>query len=112
VVKPGGVVVTVGGVPDAKFGKAWGLNPVLVLGLRFMMRKVTRLARKVDAHFEYHFVEARGEQLGAIAALLEQGEIKPVLDRTFPFAETRAAIAHVESGRAVGKVVLVADSAR
>ena len=111
VVKPGGVVVTVGGVPDAKFGKAWGLNPVLVLALRFMMRKVARLAREKKAHFEYVFAKADGEQLGAIAALLASGAIKPVLDRTFPFAETKAAIAHVEGGHAAGKVVVVRDPA-
>jgi NADPH:quinone reductase-like Zn-dependent oxidoreductase len=107
VVKPGGVVVTIGGVPDAKFGKAWGLHPVLVLGLRFMMRKVTRLARAKGARFEYLFMKADGEQLGAIGALLDEGTIEPILDRTFPFAETREAIAHVERGRAVGKVVVV-----
>ena len=28
VVKPGGTVVTVGGTPDAKFARAWGVNPV------------------------------------------------------------------------------------
>jgi len=111
VLKPGGVVVTVGGTPDAKFGKAWGLNPVLVLVLvlRFMMRKVTRLAREKNAHFEYLFVKPDGEQLGAIAALLAKGTIKPVLDRTFPFAKTKEAVAYVESGRAIGKVAVVRD---
>lgn len=109
VVKPGGVVVTVGGSPDAKFAKAWGLNPLLVLLLRFMMRKVTRLARQKEAEFEYLFMRPDGEQLGRIASLLDQGTIKPVLDRTFPFAETKAAVAYVEAGRAVGKVVIVRD---
>jgi alcohol dehydrogenase len=108
-IKPGGVVVTVGGSPDAKFGKAWGLNPVLVLVLRFMMRKVTSLAAEKNAHFEYLFMRPDGAQLGTIAALLEKGAIKPVLDRTFPFAETKEAVAYVERGRSVGKVVIVRD---
>ena len=38
---------------------------------------------------------------------LESGVIRPVLDRTFPFAETKEALAYVEAGRAVGKVVVV-----
>jgi NADPH:quinone reductase-like Zn-dependent oxidoreductase len=38
--------------------------------------------------------------------------IKPVLDKTYPLEAAAEAIAHVESGRAVGKVVIrVADQA-
>jgi NADPH:quinone reductase-like Zn-dependent oxidoreductase len=107
VVSRGGVVVTIGGKPDAKFGKAWGMNPLLVLALRVLMRKVGRLAREKEAHFEYLFMRPDGEELRRIAALLEAGTIVPVLDRTFPFLETKEALAYVESGRAVGKVVIV-----
>jgi NADPH:quinone reductase-like Zn-dependent oxidoreductase len=106
VVKEGGVVVTIGGKPDAKFAKAWGLNPVIVFALGIMMRKVTRLAREKRARFEYLFMRPDGGQLAEIATLLEGGVIRPVLDRTFPFLETKEALAYVESGRAVGKVVV------
>lgn len=106
VVRRGGIVVTIGGKPDAKLAREWGLNPLLGLALRFMMRKVTRLARQSDAHFAYLFVHPSGEQLAQIAELLEQRIILPVLDRTFALAEAKQALAYVESGRAVGKVVL------
>ncbi|WP_394841897.1 NADP-dependent oxidoreductase [Pendulispora brunnea] len=106
IVKEGGAVVTVGGKPDAKFAKAWGLNPVIVLALGFLMRKVTRLARERRATFEYLFMRPDAEQLARIAALLDDGVIRPVVDRTFPFAQTKEALAYVESGRAVGKVVV------
>jgi alcohol dehydrogenase len=106
VVKEGGVVVTIGGKPDAKFAKAYGLNPVVVFALGIMMRKVTRLARERHARFEYLFMRSDGEQLATIAALLERGVIRPVLDRTFPFAMTKEAMAYVEAGRTVGKVVV------
>src|SRR6266516_4327119 len=46
VVKPGGVVVTIGGRPDGKFARAWGLSLPLVWILGFLNRKVDRLARK------------------------------------------------------------------
>jgi NADPH:quinone reductase-like Zn-dependent oxidoreductase len=110
VVKEGGVVITIGGKPDAKFARAYGLNPVIAFALGVMMRKVTRLAREKGARFEYLFMRPDGEQLGAIAALLEGNVIRPVLDRTFPFAETKEAVAYVEAGRAVGKVVIVQSS--
>jgi len=105
-VRPGGVVISVGGVPDAKFARAWGLNPLLVLALRFMTRKVTAAAKRREARFEYLFMRASGEQLTQIAALVEQGAIKPVIDRTYPLAQAKDALAYSESGHATGKVVL------
>jgi NADPH:quinone reductase-like Zn-dependent oxidoreductase len=105
-VRPGGVVVSVGGLPDAKFARAWGLNPVLVLALRVMTRKVTAAARKRRARFEYLFMRADGEQLAKITALVEQGILQPVLDRTYPLAQVKDALAYSESGRATGKIVL------
>jgi NADPH:quinone reductase-like Zn-dependent oxidoreductase len=110
VVKPGGVVVTIAGRPDGKFARAWGLSLPLVWILGFLNRKVDRLARERRVRFEYLFMRASGEQLERLGALVEQGVIKPVLDKIFPLEATAEAISYVESGRAVGKVVIrVAD---
>ncbi|MGZ3407495.1 MAG: zinc-binding dehydrogenase, partial [Polyangia bacterium] len=109
-VKSGGVVVTIGGRPDAKFARAWGLSLPLVWILGFLNRKVDRLARRKSVRFEYLFMRASGEQLEKIGALVDQGVIKPVLDKTFPLEAAADAISYVESGRAIGKVVIrVAD---
>jgi NADPH:quinone reductase-like Zn-dependent oxidoreductase len=106
VVKRGGVVVTVGGKPDAKFARAWGVNPLIVLALRVLMRKPTRLARERGVRFEYLFMRADGAQLARIAELVDAGHIRPVVDKTYPLAEAKDAIAYVEAGRATGKVVV------
>jgi NADPH:quinone reductase-like Zn-dependent oxidoreductase len=109
-VKSGGVVVTVGGRPDGKFARAWGLSLPLVWILAFLNRKVARRAKGRNVRFEYLFMHASGEQLEKIAALVDRGVIKPVLDKTFPLDAAGDAVAYVESGRAVGKVVIrVAD---
>jgi NADPH:quinone reductase-like Zn-dependent oxidoreductase len=109
VVRRGGTVVTVGGVPDAKFARAWGLNRLLQLVFAWMTRRVTRAARARDARFEYLFMRASGEQLAAIGALVDAGKIRPIIDRTYPLAQAKEALAYVEAGRAVGKVVLDLD---
>jgi NADPH:quinone reductase-like Zn-dependent oxidoreductase len=110
VVKPGGVVVTIGGRPDAKFARAWGLSRPLVWILGFLNRKVDRLARERRVRFEYLFMRASGEQLEKIGALVDQGVIEPVLDKVFSLEAAAEAVSYVESGRAVGKVVIrVAD---
>ena len=35
-----------------------------------------------------------------------QHQLKPVIDRVFPFAEARAAYEHLQSGKHFGKVVI------
>jgi NADPH:quinone reductase-like Zn-dependent oxidoreductase len=98
--------VTIGGRPDAKFARAWGLSLPLVLILGFLNRKVDRLAKLKGVRFEYLFMHASGEQLEKLGALLDQGVIRPIVDKTFPLEAAAQAISYVESGRAVGKVVV------
>lgn len=42
----------------------------------------------------------------AVTDLIEAGKVAPVIDRTFPLADTAAALRHVEAGHARGKVVI------
>jgi len=44
--------------------------------------------------------------LAKITSLIDNGIIRPVVDRVFPFASTKEAMAYVEEGRARGKVVV------
>ena len=41
-----------------------------------------------------------------LAELIEAGRLRPVVDRTFPLDEVPAAIRHLASGRAAGKIVI------
>ncbi len=109
-VRPGGVVVTIGGRPDGKFARAWGLPLPLVWILGFLNRKVDRLARERSVRFEYLFMRASGQQLEEIGALVDRGVIQPIVDRTFPLEAATDALSYVEEGHSVGKVILrVAD---
>ncbi|HVS66868.1 MAG TPA: zinc-binding dehydrogenase [Thermoanaerobaculia bacterium] len=44
--------------------------------------------------------------LALLGELTGKSEIRPVVDRRYPLAETGSAIAHVGAGRARGKVVV------
>lgn len=46
--------------------------------------------------------------MAGVLELVETGRVHPVIDRTFPLAETRAAQEHLDARRAFGKVVVVA----
>jgi NADPH:quinone reductase-like Zn-dependent oxidoreductase len=106
VLRPGGVMVSVAGVPTGKVGKELGLNPVLRLVLDFMNREPLRRARELGVRYEYLFMRPDGEQLAMLAALCERGVLRPIIDRVFPFAQAKEALAYTEAGHAVGKVVI------
>jgi NADPH:quinone reductase-like Zn-dependent oxidoreductase len=46
------------------------------------------------------------EDLIVLKELIESGQVTPVIDRTYPLAESPEAIRHLEEGRARGKVVI------
>ena len=51
-------------------------------------------------------MRAEGNQLGQITQLIEDGVIKPVIDKVFSFEQTNEALSYVETGRSKGKVVI------
>ena len=61
---------------------------------------------KAGASYCWFFTEPNGDQLREIAALVDAGKIKPVIDREFAFDQLPEALAYLEKGRARGKVVL------
>jgi len=105
-VRPGGVVVSIGGTPSATFARQWGLNPFLVFVIGLMSRKVSTAARASKARYEYLFMRADGNQLERMAGMVESGAIKPLIDRVFTLEQVKEALSYSESGRATGKVVV------
>ncbi|SDL42049.1 NADPH:quinone reductase [Janthinobacterium sp. OK676] len=106
IVKPGSHVVSLIGPPDAAFARARGMNVVLKLVFGLLSRKIIGLAQRRGASYAFHFVRPDGGQLARIAALLEAGTIRPVIDGVFPFAEAKQALDYLAQGRARGKVVV------
>lgn len=49
---------------------------------------------------------ARPEVLRTLLDLVGEGQVVPVIEREYPFAEASAALGHVEAGHTVGKVVV------
>ncbi len=112
ILKRGGKVVSLVGPPDAAFGRARGLNVLLLLVFRLLSDGIARRARKRGAEYSFLFVRPDGRQLAEIGELLGAAQIRPVIDRVFPFEQAKEALAYLEKGRARGKVVVRIEQSR
>jgi NADPH:quinone reductase-like Zn-dependent oxidoreductase len=106
VLKPGGTVISVAGPPDPVFAREFGANWFLVQAMRALSYSIRRKAKKRSVTYSFLFMTANGAQLRELCALVDAGVIRPIIDRVFPFDDTLAALAYVESGRSKGKVVV------
>src|SRR6184192_2470000 len=106
VLKPGGQLISISGPPDAAFARSLGMPWVLRMIIGLLSYGIRAKAKRRDASYSFLFMRASGGQLTEIASLIDGGIIRPVVDRVFPFASTKEAMAYVESGRAKGKVVV------
>jgi NADPH:quinone reductase-like Zn-dependent oxidoreductase len=106
VLKPGGLAISVVGPPDPAFARQTG-HPVLAPVMAALSRRVRKQAKRLGVRYSFFFMHADGAQLKTLAALYDDGTLRPVLDhRTFDLDQTPEAMAYVEQGKAHGKVVV------
>jgi alcohol dehydrogenase len=105
-VKQGGQIVSVSGLPNARFGKEYGAGFIKTNIFRLITRKLSKLEAKYKVKYSFLFMKPSGSQLEIISELIESGQIKPVIDQVFPFVEAQKAMEYSESGRAKGKIIL------
>lgn len=96
-VRPGGAVVLVSGDGGPILGPIGAILRAALLGLTPGPRLVP-LAVTADA-----------DVLRELVALAAAGRLRPTIERTWPQAEARAALAHLDSGHAVGKTIVLPD---
>src|SRR6202163_2655882 len=105
-VKRGGTVISLSGPPDRDFARREGAGWLVRIAVWLMGRKVYAAAERAGAGYCWFFTESNGARLREIAALVDRGAIKPVIDREFAFEQLPEALTYLEAGRARGKVVL------
>lgn len=95
-VRPGGAVVLVSGGANRVFGPLGRIlrAAVLSVGARRRLRPLAAVAKP--------------EITAQLVALAASGDLQPPVERTFRRADARAALAHVDTGRTVGKIVVTA----
>lgn len=104
-VRRGGIVVGVGGLPDGDFARET-LPWWAAAGLWLATFGRRRAAARAGARFAYLFMRADGDELAEIAAWVDAGKLRPVIHRTYALADVAEAFAELERGRARGKIVV------
>jgi NADPH:quinone reductase-like Zn-dependent oxidoreductase len=106
IVKPGSIVISLIGPPDAAFARVRRMNFLMKCVFGLLSRKIIARAKLRDANYSFLFVQSDGSQLAKIGELIEASHIRPVIDKVFPFFQAKEGLAYLEEGRAKGKVVV------
>ncbi len=106
VLKPGGKLISISGPPDPEFSRNIGLPWFVGLIIRLLSYRIRKKAKRLNLNYSFLFMEANGDQLHKITALIDSGIIRPVIDKVFSFNAANDALAYVEKGHAKGKVVV------
>lgn len=106
VLKKGGKLISIAGAPDPQWAKDTHANWLLTVASHLLSFNIRRKAKQVGVSYSFLFMHADADQLHSIAALIDRGVIRPVIDRVFPLQATKDALAYVAEGRAKGKVVV------
>lgn len=106
IIKEGGKIISVSGIPNARFAKEYGSGFFKRLLFSAVSHKLTTLEKKHHVQYIFLFMKPSGDQLRIIANFIESGNIIPVIDRVFSFEDAQKAMEYAESGRAKGKIIL------
>jgi NADPH:quinone reductase-like Zn-dependent oxidoreductase len=106
VLKPGGQLISISGLPTPEFAEQLRLSWLFKQVVRLISRGIRKKSEQKGVSYKFLFMRESGAQLAELAKLVEAGDIKPVVDRTYPLGSTRDALAYVAQGRAKGKVVV------
>jgi len=106
ILKPGGTLISISGPPDPAFTKGIRARWFVSLIVRLLSSGVRKKATRRGLTYSFLFMRANGHQLREITRLIDAGYIHPVMDRVFPFESSNEALAHLETGRAKGKVAV------
>ena len=106
ILRPGGKAIGIVGPPDPAFAREAGLNPILRLAVTGLSAGIRRQARKLGVSYEFLFMRASGDQLRQITALIDNGALRPIVGKVFPFDQTVQALQALEKGGIRGKFVI------
>jgi NADPH:quinone reductase-like Zn-dependent oxidoreductase len=90
-------VTTIIGPPDEETAKHMGMKDYK------LPEKSSKLIKNKSALYKLTLMQPDGEQLNTISKMVEDGDIKPILDLIYSFEDGIDAYLYLAAGRAKGK---------
>ncbi|MFC1436715.1 NADP-dependent oxidoreductase [Streptacidiphilus sp. N1-10] len=107
ILKRGARTVSVAGLPQPANARAdFDAGPLVAAALWAAGARIRHRAGRSGVGYRFLFMHPSGADLDLLAGLVDQGELRTVTDRVFPFERIADAFAHLEQGHAKGKVVV------
>lgn len=106
ILKKGGQLVSLRGLPNGEFAKRMKLPFLKRQLFTFVGNKMDKLAASYGVNYHFIFVQSNGKQLQEVADLFSQLKIKPSIDAVYDFADVNQALDKLAKGHSRGKTVL------
>ncbi len=100
IIKEGGKVTSIVGPPDEETAKNMGMDDYK------LPEKLSKLIHEKSADYKLTWMQPNSKQLDEIATLVDNGNIKPVVDKVYTFENSIEAYQYLATGRAKGKVII------
>jgi len=100
IIKKGGKVTTIAGPPDEDTAKQMGMTDYK------LPEQLSNLIKEKSAVYKSTWMQPNGEQLNAITKMVENGDIKPIVDLIYSIEDGIDAYEYLATGRAQGKVII------
>ncbi|ADV50360.1 NADPH:quinone reductase [Cellulophaga algicola DSM 14237] len=99
-IKDGGSVTSIVGPPDEETAQQMGMTDYA------LPEKLAQLIEQKSATYKLTWMQPNAVQLNTIAALVDAGDIKPIIDLIYPLEDAVTAYEYLAEGSAKGKVII------
>ena len=100
IIKKGGKVTSIVGPPDEETAKLMGMTNYQ------LPEQLSKLIEAKSATYKLTWMQPNAEQLKDITKMVENGDIKPIVDLIYSFENGIEAYEYLATGRAQGKVII------
>lgn len=106
ILKSGGILVSLKGLPNKEFAQRMGLSLVKRGLFKFAGMKFDRMASKKNQKYYFLFVESNGPQLDDVSEIFKKNNIRPSVDEIFELDDVNSALEKVDRGGSRGKTLI------
>lgn len=106
ILKTGGTLVSLKGLPNREFAERMGLSFVKKGLFKVAGMKYDKMASKKNQKYYFLFVESNGRQLEEVSGIFAEKNIKPSVDEIYGLNDINNALSKVDKGGSKGKTLI------